>query len=578
MTVQILVNHYKENEQTVRRFLSSLAVQTGVAFEVLICSDGGGIRLTRETLSGFPFAISYAYLPHSGVCHTRNVMLDRSTAEYVMFCDVDDAFSRPDGLKALLDAAKAADADVVGSPFSVERKTEGGFRYGLIDHDVLRVHGKLFRREYLVKNSIRFPDEMEISGDMMFLWLAFALAGRVEWVKKNFYVWKWNDASVTRQKPFHHVRTYDRTLKCYTILAEDLKKRNRPDLYRELVATLFGMVYVDITNPGWLEAPGECRENAELSIRRFLSSYYGDYKAISEETRRSKYLLMLHFTKGEGLAGSFEGMIPWAESFMGIRHPDVLIVGYGVVGRNLGEDLKKLEPAVYDKYKGIDTRARGVKYRAAFICVDTPYSRDKPCDTAEVRNAIHENDADVYVVKSTVLPGTVEALCAETGKNIIFSPEYYGGTQHCNNYSFDYTILGGDRKSCIKVIQLLQRVYDARHQFWVTDAKTAELAKYMENCFLATKVSFCTQFFNLAESLGVSYEELRELFTLDPRVGASHTFVYRDHPYWDSHCLNKDMAALAGTMDAPLLDSVIRFNEAQKTKELNHSGSGKECL
>jgi hypothetical protein len=58
MEIQILVNHYKENEQTVRRFLSSLARQKGVAFEVLLCSDGGGVKLTQEVLSGFPFPIT----------------------------------------------------------------------------------------------------------------------------------------------------------------------------------------------------------------------------------------------------------------------------------------------------------------------------------------------------------------------------------------------------------------------------------------------------------------------------------------------------------------------------------------
>ena len=571
MELQVLVNHYKEDKKTVRRFLKSLAGQAGVRFEVLICSDGGGLELKREDLTGFPFPVSYAYAGHSGVCHTRNVLFDKSTAEYVMFCDVDDVFTDPDGLRDLLAAARETGADLAASPYYVERKTEHGFEYGLMDHDTLRVHGKIFKREYLLRNGIRFPDEMETSGDMMFLWLAFALTDKAVWIDKNFYVWKWNGGSVTRQKPFHSIRTYDRTLKCYTILAEDLKKRNRPDLYRNLVATVFGMIYVNITHPSWKEAPGDLRAGAEKAIKLFTDDYYNDYRAIDESYRRSKYQLMLDFAKGGDLCGSFEGMLPCLEGFLrkGTKShlkQDVLIVGYGVVGSNLKRELEVLKPAVYDKYKGIDTREPGTGYSIAFICVDTPYSEGNPCDVTEVRNAILENDADVYVVKSTVLPGTVDTLCRETGKNIIFSPEYYGGTQHCNNYSFDFTILGGERNSCNKVIQLLQRVYDGRHQFQVTDAKTAELAKYMENCFLAAKVSFCTQFFNLAESMGISYEELRELFVLDSRVGASHTFVYRDHPYWDSHCLNKDVRALAEATEAPFLDSILRFNEGQKSR------------
>lgn len=247
---------------------------------------------------------------------------------------------------------------------------------------------------------------------------------------------------------------------------------------------------------------------------------------------------------------------------------NVLIIGYGVVGHNLAKDLEKLNPDIIDKYKeGVTTKVAGKHYDIAFICVDTPYIYGKStCDTTEVVNALHENDADIYVFKSTILPGTVDKLAKETGKKIVFSPEYYGGTQHCNNFDFNFTILGGDRESCKEVIQVLQGIYDARHTFHITDAKTAELTKYMENSWLATKVSFCQQFYNIAEELRVDYEELRECFLLDPRVNRAHTFVYRDHPFWDSHCLNKDVPAIADAYDAPLLKAVIDFNDKQKNK------------
>lgn len=88
-------------------------------------------------------------------------------------------------------------------------------------------------------------------------------------------------------------------------------------------------------------------------------------------------------------------------------------------------------------------------------------------------------------------------------------------------------------------------MFDARHKFRLTDAKTAELVKYMENSYLATKVTFCNAFYRIAEHYNINYEDVRELVTLDPRIDASHTFVYRDHPYYDSHCLNKDVRAIA---------------------------------
>lgn len=299
-------------------------------------------------------------------------------------------------------------------------------------------------------------------------------------IDKNFYIWKWNDHSVTRENPYHHVRTYDKTVRSYTILAEDLKKRERPDLYRNLIATLFAMAYVDVTCPAWKDAPQELRQKAERVIRNLLRDYGADYTEIPENIRHAKYRLMVDYTGREEQTGIFENMMSWVRGFM--EQKKILIVGYGVVGSNLARELDVLKPAIYDKYKQIDTREEGYRYRVAFICVDTPYSPENPCDVSEVIHAIRENDADVYVLKSTILPGTTDTLSRGMDKKIIFSPEYYGGTQHCNNFDFDFTILGGEKETCLKVIQILQRVYDGRHQFRITDAKNSRTGKIHGKC------------------------------------------------------------------------------------------------
>ena len=242
---------------------------------------------------------------------------------------------------------------------------------------------------------------------------------------------------------------------------------------------------------------------------------------------------------------------------------DILIIGYGVVGHNLARDLEKLQPDIYD-LKLEDKRKS--HYDFAFVCIDTKKmdTIDAPID--DLVDCIKNNNADIFIIKSTILPGSTEKLKELTGKRIVFSPEYYGGTQHCNNFEFNFTILGGDKKDCLAVQQLLQNVYDARHTFRIVDSKTAELAKYMENSWLATKVSFCNQFYNIAKENDIDYETLRELFILDPRVNPSHTFVYDEHPYWSSHCLNKDVPTIAKWGNAELLQAIIKFNEKQKSK------------
>lgn len=257
-----------------------------------------------------------------------------------------------------------------------------------------------------------------------------------------------------------------------------------------------------------------------------------------------------------------------------MKNKSVLIVGYGVVGKNLHKEIAALEPDLYD----IDSsklpenyKRKHETYDFIFVCVDTPYvSKENPCDISAIKKVIRQwkknlNKEGLFVIKSTILPHCfIDSLCDTLCNNIVVSPEYYGNTPHCNNFEFSFTILGGFNPHCIRVQQLLQNCYDGRHIFKITDPITACLAKYMENCWLATKVSFCSQFFNIAEKNGVNYEELRELFILDPRVNPSHTFIDREKPYWDSHCLNKDVRAIAETQNAEFLKNVIDFNEKMK--------------
>lgn len=245
----------------------------------------------------------------------------------------------------------------------------------------------------------------------------------------------------------------------------------------------------------------------------------------------------------------------------------VLIVGNGIVGHNLAKEIAALKPEIYDKYKPEENTKQRTHYDVAFICVPTPFiDRDNPCDSSEVRNAIVENDADLYIVKSAILPGTTEKLANETGKHIVISPEYYGSTHFSNNYVYDYTIVGGAREDCKKAVQLLQSVYDGRHQFYITETRAAELVKYMENTFLAFKVSFCIQFWEIAKKANVDYEVLRELFLLDPRVNPANTYVFDEKPYWTSHCYDKDIPAIAETYDAVFIKAMIGYNEAMKAK------------
>jgi len=260
----------------------------------------------------------------------------------------------------------------------------------------------------------------------------------------------------------------------------------------------------------------------------------------------------------------------------------ILVVGYGNIGQHLCKELKSpvTEIKVYDKFKSqaSDLSIRiandieeyaNEKFDYAFICVPTEMLQDGSCDVSQVEDAVlavHKNvNARVIVLKSTVPVGTSENLIiSKDVTNLIFSPEYYGTTIHAPE-KLDFVVLAGDTVLCDDVAQLYYSIKPKSLRIKHTELETAELAKYMENCFLAMKVAFCSEFAIIAEHMGISYPDLREIFVLDERMGDSHTLIRKDQPYFDSHCLNKDVPGLIKqTHDAKLMSAVYEINKDRK--------------
>ena len=181
-------------------------------------------------------------------------------------------------------------------------------------------------------------------------------------------------------------------------------------------------------------------------------------------------------------------------------NPSIIIVGAGNIGQHIQAELASLHPLMYDPPKGIDPpEAKTTVFDFAFICVPTDSNPDGSADTSIVEIAVKSVSAQTIVIKSAVPVGTTDSLIERYAKPIVVSPEYYGTTQHSSE-SPDFLVLGGLPRDCRKVAQLYYRVKSGSFRIHFTDARTAELAKYMENCFLALKVTFCAEFAEIAIS------------------------------------------------------------------------------
>lgn len=253
------------------------------------------------------------------------------------------------------------------------------------------------------------------------------------------------------------------------------------------------------------------------------------------------------------------------------------IVGNGVVGKALSQCLsanRLYTVVIYDKFhepfNGSDRRLEINSCDLVFLCVPTPSRTDGSCDTSAVEECVDWITAPMCV-KSTVIPGTVERLSARN-KEIAFWPEYIGQeTEHPwkEISSCGFAIVGGPPTLCRLVVTILRSCLPPETHIHVTNSRTAELCKYMENCFLATKVAFVNQFFEIARLMDIDFQELRELWLTDPRIGRSHTCVTEERGFGGA-CLPKDLDALIAAMAplgrASLLEAVAAYNRTIKGK------------
>jgi UDPglucose 6-dehydrogenase len=249
----------------------------------------------------------------------------------------------------------------------------------------------------------------------------------------------------------------------------------------------------------------------------------------------------------------------------------VAIVGFGAVGRALQQLFP--EAVIYDEPLELGSRAEVNACEFAFVCVPTPQAPDGSCDTSIVEDVATWLESDVIILRSTVSVGTTERLSLQTGKRIVFQPEY--GPAETPDHPFNnlrnvrWLILGGARADTIAVADLYKTTFNADIAIYQTDSRTAELTKYMENAFLAMKVAFCNEFYDIASRLDVDYNELRELWLLDPRIGRSHTFVFPDDRGFGGKCLPKDLSAIIALacdagVDTSLLRGVERSNARRR--------------
>ncbi|MDC3013566.1 hypothetical protein OA083_02295 [Candidatus Marinimicrobia bacterium] len=189
-----------------------------------------------------------------------------------------------------------------------------------------------------------------------------------------------------------------------------------------------------------------------------------------------------------------------------------------------------------------------------FLSVPTPADKDGFNDLSIVKSVLKNIDSvckspdNIILVRSTVVPGTTRDLQKKfPNLRLVFNPEFL--TERSASFDFinqTRVILGGEKNYTQRVKYLYKHRFGDYLPVIETNFETAEMIKYMNNLFFATKVSFLNEMKLLGDKVGVNWNEAVDGFVLDGRVGHSHLSVPGpDGKFgFGGSCFPKDIQAL----------------------------------
>ena len=172
--------------------------------------------------------------------------------------------------------------------------------------------------------------------------------------------------------------------------------------------------------------------------------------------------------------------------------------------------------------------------------------------------SVNKRSNNIVLIRSTIIPGTTKKLQNKFKKlNLVFNPEFL--TERSAKFDFINQarfILGGRKKYTRMVADLYKWRFGEATPCIETNFETAELVKYMNNCFFATKVSFLNEMKQVADKAGVDWDLAVEGFVRDGRIGHSHLSVPGpDGKFgFGGSCFPKDIQAMINFGDELNLD------------------------
>ena len=246
---------------------------------------------------------------------------------------------------------------------------------------------------------------------------------------------------------------------------------------------------------------------------------------------------------------------------------DIVIAGYGFVGKAHDSLLQNhyninIVDPIYNNSRIYDfPNADGV-----IICVSTPKGLDGNCDIQNVLKVIRDTRISTPIlIKSTIsLEGWNRIKRIYPTHTIAFSPEFLRAKTALEDFANTFEMyIGGDAIDFWK--KIFVKAYNDILDVQIYPPEELILTKYIRNSFLAAKVAFFNQLYDLCQQTNINYSTVAYLVGSDSRITPSHTEVTLERGF-GGHCFPKDTEALLYTakesnVDLSILNQAVIYNK-----------------
>jgi len=254
---------------------------------------------------------------------------------------------------------------------------------------------------------------------------------------------------------------------------------------------------------------------------------------------------------------------------------NILIIGHGFVGQavDYGFEHPFVSKTIVDpKYGKLLDDIDINSFDFIFVCVPTPMgalgSVDDSILSSVMETIAHKQHKAIVIIKSTITPDIISKYKQD---NVVYNPEFL--TEKNANEQFinpQFHVFGGEPDACSDVDNLF-RNYSNVHPSpaHMMTLEEASFVKYTINTFLAMKVTFFNQLYDVVNDTDANFAKIANVVGQDSRIGLSHTRVpgYDAKQGFGGACFPKDTNAFFHYSNKlTLLEECIRINNTYRSR------------